>query len=367
MNTKVILFIIIMFTPCLLFSQDKSVWISFWNADSTLVGFKDKAGKVMIRPKFSGLTFGGKFVNIKAVTENTNGKWSSYYLTKSGKKVGVEQLYIFDNTPDCESEGFIRFRDSATYKVGMFNGKGDVAIPAEYNNLTPVANGLIVALKGGTFDAGKIDEHNQYPWVGGKEVLIDTRNKLLVNDFKYDDDLNLYSLLILKKPSDNPLRESFKAVNGEYYSFISFDREFKAWLKDSLLKNLTAENLLKLCDDSIYNWGNSEQWKKRSKEEFIDQQFSVIRPLLLNLNNPACEYHVFTDSLNPYIFDYNSIGFEKYFDDCGAALYRKYPVKQVVITYHKDGDIQQDHFDFLRTDAGYKLISVSLRSDSANQ
>ncbi|WP_345329331.1 WG repeat-containing protein [Mucilaginibacter defluvii] len=366
MKSRLLSLIIILCIPCLLFGQNKDTWVSFWNADSTLIGFKDSAGKVRIAPKFSGLTSGGKFNNIIAVTESTNSKWSSYYLTKSGKRVGKEQLYVFDNTPDCESEGFIRFRDSATHKVGMFNANGDVAIPAEYNNLTPVANGLIIAQSGGTFDASRIDEHNQYPWTGGKEVLINRHNKLLINDFKYDEDLNLYSLIILKKPSNDSLRESFKAVNGEYYSFINFDREFKSWLKDSLLNNLTPGNLLKLCDDSVYNWGNSEQWEKKIKEEFIDHKFSVIRPLLLNLNNPACKYQVFTDSLNPFIFDYNSKAFEKYFDDCGAALYRKYPLKKIVITYHINGDIQQDHFDFLRTDEGYKLIAVSLRSNAIN-
>lgn len=347
--------------PCLLFSQDKSVWKSFWNSDTTLRGFKDAAGKVMIAPKFAPITSANKFINIIAAVEKKGDKWLSYYLTKSGRKVGQDQLYVFDITPDCECEGYIRFRDAVTHKVGMFNGKGDIAIPAGYNNLTPVANGLIVALKGGTFDASKIDEHNQYPWVGGKEVLIDKRNKLLINDFKYDADINFYSLKVLKQPDNDPVRDNFKTLTGEYYSFINYDKEFKAWLKTSLLYDLTPERLLKAAYTNVMvNISADDKEWNLDKARFVDEWFSIIRPKLLELNKPGVEYHVFTEGLNPFIYDYTSAAYEKYFDNCGSALYNKYPVKQVVITRHVNGEIKQDRFDFLRTDSGYKLISVSL-------
>src|SRR5690606_42056116 len=62
---------------------------------------------------------------------------------KTGRKVGNDSLYYFDNVPDCESEGFIRFYDQANDLVGMLNSEGEIQIPAIYNGLGRVKNGMI--------------------------------------------------------------------------------------------------------------------------------------------------------------------------------------------------------------------------------
>ncbi|WJS96283.1 hypothetical protein NYQ10_07425 [Flavobacterium johnsoniae] len=129
------------------FAQNNDIWTSFPNKDTTLIGFKNKNGVVKIEPKFSGFTTARKFENIIAVTEEKNGKWESYYLTKAGKIVGRDSLFVFDNSPDCENEGFIRFTDRKTDKMGIFNAEGKIAIPAEYSNLTKVKNGIFIGLK----------------------------------------------------------------------------------------------------------------------------------------------------------------------------------------------------------------------------
>ncbi|WHT39712.1 hypothetical protein QNH98_03240 [Myroides sp. mNGS23_01] len=92
-----------------------------------------------------------------AVSEEVGESWKNYYLTKEGRSVGVDSLYIFDNGSDCESEGFIRFRDSKTDQAGMFNSKGDIAIPAVYNDLTRVRNGMIIGLKGAEKNIGLLE------------------------------------------------------------------------------------------------------------------------------------------------------------------------------------------------------------------
>ena len=69
-----------------------------------------------------------KFDEIIAVNDETNGKWESYYLTKAGKMFGNDSLEFYDNSPVCESEGFITFRDRKTDKAGMFNRNGDIVI-----------------------------------------------------------------------------------------------------------------------------------------------------------------------------------------------------------------------------------------------
>jgi hypothetical protein len=147
---------LLVFFCCTLFGQDIGAWIAFWNKDTTLIGFKDKSGKVKIEPRFvSGFTSAGLFENIIAAMEENSGGYQSYYLTKSGKIFGKDSLHMFDNATDCESEGFIRFRDKKTERVGMFNRKGEVVIPAEYNELTRVGNGMTIALKGAEKSFGR--------------------------------------------------------------------------------------------------------------------------------------------------------------------------------------------------------------------
>ena len=117
--------------------------------------------------------------------------------------------------------------------MGMFNSDGKIVIPAVYNNLTKARNGLIVALKGAI--KKKFDEEH-YGWTGGKELLIDTTNKVLVENFEYENDydLNFYSVQKSKEPNKDLARENFHGINGQYYSFINYDKEFKLWLKNTL-------------------------------------------------------------------------------------------------------------------------------------
>jgi WG containing repeat len=342
------------------FAQNKKdVWLAFQDKDSTLIGFKDKNGHIKIKPRFSNYITAGRFENIIEVSEEKDGKTIYYYLTKKGRTVGKDNPYIIDNSPDCESEGFIRFRDKKTHRVGMFNSNGDIAIPAEYDNLMPVRNGMIMALKGGHWDVSKQTEENQYPWVGGKEILINTHNKVLIDKFPLDEEINFFSLIISAHPDKNPILQNFKATDGKYYSFISFDKEFSAWLKDSLLNNLTESRLLEFSYKNITFWDTQKHWASETQKQFVDQNFKVVMSKLGELNAANYSYDIFTDDLNPYI--YNSKEFEKYFDNCGAFKKWIYPVKNVVISHSINKDVIQDQFLFLRTNSGYKLIEVDLK------
>ena len=57
------------------YGQNNDTWYSFYNKDSELVGFKDKAGVIKIEPKFVGRSNRPiKFENIISVIEENNGK-----------------------------------------------------------------------------------------------------------------------------------------------------------------------------------------------------------------------------------------------------------------------------------------------------
>lgn len=348
-------------TNCTLFAQKNDTWTSFNNKDTTLTGFKDKNGIVKIAPKFVGLTHAGKFDNIIAVSERAGEKWNSYYLTKAGRIVGRDSLFIFDNTADCESEGFIRFTDRKTDRTGMFNSHGDVAIPAKYSALSGVNNGMVMAL----IDAEKeVLDDEDFSWKGGTQMLIDTNNNVLLDYFFYTTDLNFSSLRISDKEDPDPNRENFWGNKKKYYSFISYEKEFNNWLQDSLLKNLTNESLMDATFKEVYIWKDNgkdnDGWGVVNKANFIKDNFDLIkRKLTSEANNPD-GYQVTDEELNPFI--YESADFKQYFNNCGDAKELMYPVKSILI--NSIGENQwQDHFDFLRTENGYKLISISLGKD----
>ncbi|MCV9929875.1 hypothetical protein OIU83_19600 [Flavobacterium sp. LS1R49] len=357
---RIFLLYIFLFVSCTLFAQNNDTWASFWDKDSTHTGYKDKNGVIKIEPKFMGMTIANKFDDIIVVTEEEDQSWKSYYLTKTGKIVGRDSLYIFDNGPDCENEGFIRFRDPKTDKMGLFNGDGKIVIPAEYSNINKAINGMIIVLKG----AEKInDTHdggcNHFSWSGGNDYLIDTNNKILIKNFVYNDELNFYSLQKSKEPSLDPIRENFLGVDGQYYSFINYDKEFKLWLKNGLLSDLSKENLLKKSYTEIFYWKEPIGWISEPKTKFINKNYKLLKEKLLELNNPTCDYFVTTDGLNQFIYEADK--YNQYFNNCNESKDWKYPMKNIIITHRDKKDFTQDHFDFLRTEKGYQLISVSIR------
>jgi len=357
MKLNILTFLTIISSLTLL-GQSKDTWTSFWNKDTTLIGYKDKMGVVKIEPKFTGFTSAGKFENIIAVTEEENDKWSSYYLTKQGRIVGRDSLYIFDNGSDCESEGLIRFRDNKTGKAGMFNKNGDIVIPAIYNDLTRVRNGMIIALKGAEKKYWEGGEH--FSWVGGQELLIDTNNNILIENFKLDNNLNFFTFEKSTIIQKDTTRRSFLAKDGSYYSFVDFEKEFKQWIIKELQNELTIEGLVKISYDTI-TWESKNGWAKSNKERLITDNFAILKNGLLEILQPKTDYFISSDGLNPYMF----VGaeFEKYFNNCGESKDWIYPTMSIIISHGDKRDFSQNHYEFLRTDNGYKLICLTIRNE----
>lgn len=344
-------------------AQNTDTWIAFRSENSELKGFKNSKGLVEIEPKFMGLTSAIKFENIIAVMEVIDGEFKSYYLTKPGKKVGRDSLHLYDNGVDCESEGFIRFRDKETDKVGMFDKNGDIVIPAVYNGLSRVNNGLIRALKGAEkkyWDTHNESGCNHYSLVNGKELLINTKNEVVIENFQYKGNLNLFSLIISTKQNDSPNRQSFKSNNGKYYSFIDFEMEFRNWINTELTNSLTLDKLIKVSFDSITYWEKTNGWTAELKRDFLKRNFNLIKVKLLELNKVESDYFITIDGLNSYIFEGEE--FSQYYNNCGEAISEKYPVMDLIINHKIKSDLLQDHFKFIRTDNGYRLISVTVRN-----
>jgi hypothetical protein len=364
MKRTILTCILILLFGCSINTQKNTSWEAFRDDKSDLIGFRDQNDKVRIEAVYNDFTIARKFDKIVAVMEENTGNNKTYYLTKSGKKFGISSIYFFDNGPDCESEGFIRFRDNKTDKVGMFNSEGEIVIPAEYDDLTNVRNGLVVALKG----AKKIYSHgnkpsdcNHFSWVGGKEYLIDTANHIIIDNFKYESSLDFFSLKIEQKPVKDASRQSFLGVDSRYYSFVDYKKEFQEWLNSALLDALSPETLIRNSYHEIYFWKEPEGWVSETGSTFINRNYGLIQGRLTGIKNNHSDYFISIDGLNPFI--YVAAEFDVYYNNCREPKEWQYPVMSVVIHHKTKNDFYQDQFEFLRTANGYKLISVTIRNE----
>lgn len=337
-----------------LFGQNNDTWSAFWNNDTSLIGYKDKNGVERIEPKFSAYQSARRFDNIIVVSEKSNGGWKSYYLTKTGKIVGRDSIYFLGSFPDCENEGFIRFKDYSTDKVGMFNKEGDIVIPAEYNSLSMLRNGMIIALKG----AEKEHQLEYYNWIGGQKLLIDTNNTVLIDNFDPNNYLNFYSLEKTKTPHSDSTRKSFIARDGSFYSFVDYEKEFEQWLKNNLITDLTPEKLKKYSFDTI-SFEASNNWVALSSGDYIADNLSIIKKDLFDIFQPNCDYFISKFDLEP--FKFYPAGFsEKYCNNCMEIQDWIYPAMIIGISQKNNKNSIRNCYVFLRTDNEYKLLSVTL-------
>ena len=257
MKKLVHLFFVLFSVFC--FGQEKDLWYPFFKNNSNTMGFKDKNGKVMIKPKFFAPFSTGNFNNIYAVNEIDG---DEYYLLKNGNKVGKDSVYIFDTEYAKESEGKIKFRDKKTDKVGFFDKNGKVIIPAIYNDAGDFHNGLAMIIKNGVRKCWREDNGKQpeYPncehwsWEG-KTMMINSKNQELFEipkqkDYSYSVD---YTNFKLNENVDSDVYTSYNGNDGNTYSFYSSEKDFKKWFETKFLTDFKTNRkiLEKYFNNSI--------------------------------------------------------------------------------------------------------------------
>lgn len=257
MKKLVHLFFVLFSVFC--FGQEKDLWYPFFKNNSNTMGFKDKNGKVMIKPKFFAPFSTGNFNNIYAVNEIDG---DEYYLLKNGNKVGKDSVYIFDTEYAKESEGKIKFREKKTDKVGFFDKNGKVIIPAIYNDAGDFHNGLAMIIKNGVRKCWREDNGKQpeYPncehwsWEG-KTMMINSKNQELFEipkqkDYSYSVD---YTNFKLNENVDSDVYTSYNGNDGNTYSFYSSEKDFKKWFETKFLTDFKTNRkiLEKYFNNSI--------------------------------------------------------------------------------------------------------------------
>jgi hypothetical protein len=310
--------------------------------------------------------------SITAVIDTTDWKnIRSYYKLADGRVVGEDSVYSFDATDDWESDGKIRFRDRVTDKVGFFDNNGKVVVPALYNEANRFYNGMAMVIK----NAKRVGWHGQdcekgdcehLSWSGGNSMLIDAKNQILIDTLKIDDHafINWYSLEIKDEPGDSTRHCSLKGVNGKWYVFLDYRKEFDNWFRVKFLAAATdVRKLREFAHDSLVSLlPEYDGWKRMSGEEFMQNHANQLKTRLQPIRDHQITTFSFIEGLNPYIHTGGS--FDPYFECCGERNLARYPAFDVISNFmDKNGHLDyQEHYSFLRTNAGYKLIGVSWRN-----
>lgn len=268
------------------FGQKDTNWYAFYNSDSTKIGFKDAEGKIRIEPKFENAMMSTDvFKEVIAVWDyGKNYSGEQYYLNKNGEKFGKDSLYVFDFSFAKESEGKIKFRDQKTDKVGFFDKKGKVVIPAIYNDAGDFQNGIAMIMKDAIKKCWK--ENNgkqpQYPdcehwsWEG-TTMVINTENKELfeiekqdfIRSIDYDD---TYKNFKLNKNVDSDFYISYKGSDGNTYSFYCPEMDFKKWFETKFLPDFKINGKIaeKYFSQTIF-LQRKEHSKEISTPIFLDK------------------------------------------------------------------------------------------------
>ncbi|WP_374948851.1 WG repeat-containing protein [Mucilaginibacter sp.] len=352
----------IMLTSGYVCAQKDNKWYRFIDTKTNLTGYKDATGKIKVSAKFGPLTRASVFRNIIAIDEEVSERnFANYYLLKTGKKVGVDSTYIWDFTFPFENEEKIIFRDKKTDRVGFFDKNGIIAIPAVYNDAMPFHNGLALVIRNAKricWEGGEATKSNpceHWSWKGVTSI-INAKNDILVDSLDLDSIplINWYSLKIGDNPLDNSLYINLKGVNGRVYSFVDYKREFQQWFSSKFLTIKNAKQLRQCCFKVFSAQINRRKYNDR---QMLSSDFAMVSNYLNKIKNNRLQSDTESDDL--YSDVYGKKGFEMFYNDIGEHDRFKYPAFVVYVGNKKN--LNEESFRFLRTDYGYKLISMVLK------
>ncbi|MCP3901421.1 MAG: WG repeat-containing protein, partial [Desulfobacteraceae bacterium] len=251
-----------------------------------------------------------------------------------------------------------------------FDKNGKIAIPAIYNEALPFRNNMAVALKNAErvcWNGEKYSDQNKcehWSWKGGETYLINDKNEILIEKFNYNKNLDWFSLIITDEQKYAQNRELFKGTNDKYYSFINFEKEFKNWFARDFLLSTDLSSLENNCSTEVAFWSyKKSDWIKNKTDRFLAKNKEILIQQINDFRLGNMEYSVRQDSLNPYIFDNDK--YSEYFDSCGNAKKWQNPVFTALVSHRNEKGILEldykNYFEFLKTNQGYKLISLGLK------
>lgn len=313
-----------------------------------LVGFK-RGDVVLFEPQFDSLWCPDEIKHIAIVRRHREKGGKFVYLTSQGQIIDSVGPYFFDNGPDAEYNGFIRFKDNHSERVGLLNRRGEVVVPAIYNDLSHVRNGFLTALIGA--DIAREGEHTYF--VGGEELLLDTLDRVLINSFTFENSqsIDFYSVKQVRLRADlDTTRINFPSTQSVYYSFENYETAFAKWLENNLLSDFTPQRFKSVLYPEVRVNIDYGEWQYLSPDTLMDCHYDRFYQALIRLKDADCEYFYSRDSFHP--------GYGSYRNPTNTD---EHPIVKIVITSPNG---VQEYFDFYRTDQEYRLIEATFRRKS---
>ncbi|TGL51563.1 WG repeat-containing protein [Leptospira kemamanensis] len=157
-----------------LFAQTKGV-SSF--EENGLFGFKDKKGKVIIKPQYEQAMEFTKSGVAFVVSKN---KW----ICIDAKNKFLLESFLYDNGPDYISESLARYVEEG--KMGFHNERCQKVIEALYDFAYPFENGYALVCNG--CELQPEGEHKRI--VGGKYGILNKKGKIVL-PIEYEAILNI--------------------------------------------------------------------------------------------------------------------------------------------------------------------------------
>jgi hypothetical protein len=369
--------------------------------DDTYYGFKDKKGKIIFPAKYNNLGVDSTFKNITAVGEYNGNKLVTYYLLRNGKKVLQDSVYMDeDYYRDTEQEGMIRFETQRPNRIGFLNKDGQIVLPNIYNWASTFNNGFAVVLQNAKRKCweGADTVHCEHPgWEGGVARLINKKGEIVIDSFSYSN-IDYFSLKI-NQPVDTNYYVSYKAVNGDTYSFIDKEKHFTHWFETSF-KKVYQNKLSNFLFQNILLENQKEKGKAFTRKYFTKEVFAKSNQLDLwvkKLNNTfnntdsTIEYAILKED---FLVDMEERkAFKPMLDVNGKWKLNQHPIFLVTLSYYKPRETEiknlpmpppdpatgkikeifytpfqkkyefdvQEGLTFIKVGDGYKLVELLLR------
>jgi len=315
--------------------------------DTESIGYIDEKGDTVLPAIYNPVLSHDRIYTVGAVSSYDR-NIGQFYINKLGKKFGRDSLWAWDFSFDVESEGFIRFairqrNDRNTHREGMFYWKGNIRIPADYNLLTSMKNGFVFAIKDAKSEPIQPGSE-YYNWVGGKKILLDSTNNILVSNQieikKVNEDIDYYSYQIAQDSIKGKI--NIKMDNGKYLSFDNLKKDFL-----DLVNSQNSHE--KLLLDSIFIDTN-----RISQSEFLkSEEYNLLKKKLkqtikiedIELTDFSPYFKIEANFLTPYMEQKSS-----------DQQFRKKAVIELSIRYAPKKGFT---YTFIRSEGNnYKLVQV---------
>lgn len=130
------------------FSQQPEYLLKFIDSTTMKAGYKTLDGNIHFSATLDeGSTMANTFYTIVSAYEIRNDVRYHFYLLRNGTRLFERKVKDNDFLPFCESEGKIGFYDAVKRKFGFLNSSGKVIIPAIYDGVHRVVNGVCLVDK----------------------------------------------------------------------------------------------------------------------------------------------------------------------------------------------------------------------------